>query len=167
MKKHKLYEVLSFLLIFCTGIMSIFLVVPMFVMALSNPPLLLLAFVLVCVIIYTIVASRFCFKHLKKDIPAQGSTKAYLRINGFIALFFAIQVIIGLVSILTNQKVFDEQIQLAYNLMPNNADIQMPSVEAIKGIFKVLMTAMGAYALILLIHIFITFSLIRTHKHLL
>lgn len=160
---EKIYNILSYA-IFIIAILITIIMIPMLLAALANPLMLISLFIFACIVIYSFVSFKFNGVTVQAKQPTKSSAKAWLNINSFIGLFFAIQLLIGAYQIFQNPTILMQQMDIFYSQMPDIGNVKMPSKEKMFQVIKIMISALSVYALILLTHIFLTYSLMKKYK---
>lgn len=158
-----IYRIASYLLIMIAVFLGIMDTMALMI-ALANPALLLQVFIIACVVIYSFTAFSFLIKGLDQQRALKTRTRDLIRVNGFVALFFAVLLIVQFITLTTNPQLWDELLQQAYQLQQPGAEGLSQS--ALKTILKGTMYFLLGYGLVLLFHILFTFQLLKRNAHL-
>ncbi len=159
MQSLTFYRILTWFLLIVGGFLAFFLVAGL-LMALANPVLLLPLFVLACVLIYTYASWRFLSRGIDAHLYCKRSLRDLIRVNGYGALFFASLSLVQAISLIVQPSLLQDTMDQALALQKN----QVEGMEA--TMWKVMhftLRFMTAYSIVLIIHIFMTFRLIRQH----
>lgn len=131
-------------------------------LALTNPALLLVEFILACIPIYAFTANYFYNKGIRLGQPCKPSLKDWIRVNAIVSILFAaFMIIVSLVMVvvLNDPKALKElQEQLAAS-----APVAIPAADLVKAL-KVYAYFLLPYCTLLLIHIIITLRLVNRHR---
>jgi hypothetical protein len=152
MNRLIVYRILSVLVnIFCIFI-AITLVFGLFLM-ISNPGFALGFFMMLAVVLYAWYANKFLRIVLNPQQFFTKRQKDWLQVNAIVALIFSILLATQSIAFIKDPKLVEE----AFKQMP----VQSPT-DLIVNTSKVMLT----FALILLVHVIWTYTLIRQHKDL-
>lgn len=128
--------------------------------ALANPKLVFAVFLLACVVIYTYSSWRFLSKGIDAHQYCRPSLRDLIRVNGYGTLAFALLTGIQCAALLLKPALLNELIDQAMSM-------QHTSVEGLEGTLnKAMLFAikfMLGYSIMLLVHVFISFRLLREH----
>lgn len=135
----------------------------------SNPALLLEAFVLVCITIYTVKSTQFFRRHITSNVPASKSLKDWIKVNAFVAIFFVVQVLASAVVFLTMK---DEALTTIREILNQLQDTQgnmaaQFTPEDIYRNMRNIMIFLLIFDVVLAVHIFCTFKLLKKYRELL
>jgi hypothetical protein len=162
MQKHTFYRIINIIVL----PVSVFIglqVIGSLMIAFSNPPLLLMAFVMACVPIYAFTANYFYNKSIRKGEPCKASLKEWIKANAIVSIIFSVfGLIISLVmlAVLNSPELFNQ----AWSQLPPDATAQV-SQDDFKQKLKILCYILLPFSIILLTHIIITFRLISRYRH--
>jgi len=159
MKLIKLYKPLTYFLVLPTAIIALFSFVGFFI-AIANPPFLLDVFITACAVVYFISAFIFFWRTLICQKTCKKIIKDLIKINGFIAILFAVKIIVAFVALLVDSNLLKAGIEEA---MAQNTASFPPTVTK-EMIIKFAMFFMGLitlYATVLLVHIIVSFRLVK------
>ncbi len=161
MNKIKVFKVLTYILALPTAFIGLFSLL-MLPLALVNLQAALMDFVFICVVVY--IVNSFIF--LNKTLILQQQTKKIIkdlfRINGIISSLFAIICIVDFISLLINPSIINTGIDTAFAQNPNSFPPQFTKEMMIKFSWFFL-SAIGSYAIILALHLFIGFKLLKEY----
>lgn len=160
MKGFLFYRIGTYLLLFVAGFwaMSVLLYLPM---AFANPSILLVVFLLACVIIYSYTSYRFMTKGMIGQMTFKKSFRDLVKVNGYGSLVVAVIILIESLVLFQNYNTLLESIEEILDLNGFDMDPQYV-LNVIKKFFIVL----GIYSVILIIHIFATFRLLKKNAYL-
>ena len=118
---------------------------------LSSPIAMLSMFVVVSIILYSWFSYKFNRTVLAKQEPVKKSLKDWIRVNGIVAIVFSIIVVIDVIALIQNPAIYKDALeQLGYK-------------DEIKNL-NALFYGMLVYAILLLTHVFLTFSYVKKNK---
>ncbi len=160
---EKIYNILSYIL-FIVSCIIVFMMLPFIFTAFANPVLLISMFVIACTIIYSFVSFKFNQVTVRKKLPSKGGSKALININGIISLFISFQILFSAYQVFSNSPTFIEQFDIYYNQLPSIENVTMPSKDLMLQAMKIMFAGMCLYAAILIIHVLISFSLVKKYK---
>ena len=168
MKLEKTYRILSAILMPIIFILAFFGM--LFLMAaFSNPAFLFAAFVLICVTIYMVKSTQFYRRNIEPGIPARANVRDWIRVNGFVAIFFVLQIVASAVYLLAMKKQVMANFQVLLNqiqdMQPGAASSYSP--EALYASMKNIMIFFMIFDVLLAAHIVCTFKLLKKYRNLL
>ena len=133
------------------------------IIAISNPMLLFVHFIIACVPIYIFTSSYFLFAGIIKEKKCKASLKDWIKINAFVSILFI--AIIGICSISVLMILSSPQIlQEVFNKMPTNQfPGGVPSEIQLISLLKIFISIMLPFSILLLLHIIKTFKLIKKY----
>lgn len=163
MKGLILYRILTFILVPIAAILSLFALMAVLV-ALSNPALLLGAFMLACMIIYIFCSFKFLNKGILANQPCKHSLRDWIRVNAFVTIAFAFLSLFQSTALLSDPKLLHDTIT---GRLPTQSELPSSiSVESLKNTMIGTLYFMVFLSVVLIIHIFITFRLLKVYKYL-
>lgn len=158
-----IYRILSFLLLPVAALLAMNCLAAI-VIALANPPILITVFLFACIAIYIIASYIFLKRGIERNSPRRPVLRDWIRINGFITL------LLGLVGIpmFTGVKLTPADAKLLLNqLQAQNGGRQFGiSVAEFQNILSGFVTALAVISIVLVIHVLITFHLVRRFRYL-
>lgn len=159
MQNLTIYRIFTYLLL-AVGVVMAFLFVTLIMATLVNPVLLLPLFVLACVLIYTYSSWRFLTKGIDAHQYCKPSLRDLIRVNGYGASFFASLTVIQCLTLIMKPELLE-------NVMEQALALQKTSVTGMEDMMHKMMhymlRFMLVYGIILILHIFMTFRLLRQH----
>ena len=156
-----IYRIFSFFLLIIAFILGLGVMLTFFV-ALTNPALLLNVFVAAAVVMYSISSFLFLTKGIDGKQQLKPGMKDFIRANAFVTVFFGMMNIFQSITVITNPSVLNEAIKQ----LPQIPNAQQLPAGMILKVMKAAMWFLLFYAIVLLIHIQITFYLLKKHAHL-
>ncbi len=165
MQREKIYTILTYILIPCSFLILFFAFFAL-LMTLSAPQMIIIAFLLFCVVIYTFKSSKFFLHNVRKEQPAKEADKAWIRINGFITLFFSLQLLLSGITALSDPKNIAKSIEMLQASIPSDQLAQMPGTavwaQAIKGMSVVFII----YGVLQSLHVLMGLPILRKYSYL-
>ncbi len=165
MKQLTIYRILSFILVpiaLIIGFLDLFVLI----MGLSgNPAMLFIAFVMACLVIYVFASLRFLLHGIGNERSCKPSLRDWIKVNAYGTLFIAGMFFLNSTGIfflgdLQLQQmitdVMDQQPELAGKI----------SMETMLSMFKVIATIMFIISITAIIHVQISFRLLRKYAFL-
>lgn len=162
MKNIIIYRILSYILITVAILLSIALVISL-VIALANPALLLSLFVAAAVVLYSFSSFLFLINGIDGKRKQKPKLKDFIKVNAYVAVLFAVLNIFQAVSIISNPSLLNDVISQAATFQPENKSL---SQGVMLKILKTVIWVFLFYSLALLVHIQLTFGLLKKHQHL-
>lgn len=159
MRNLILYRILSYILLVIAAFFS-FGVVLAFFSALANPVLLLGVFVMACVVIYSYTSWRFLTRGIDKNLSCKSSLRDLIRVNAFVTIGFGALTLFEAIVILSQPHLITDITNQMAAMQPGGeaANITPKTVELL---FRFMLT----YGVILMIHCFITFRLLKQYRN--
>lgn len=164
MKQITLYKILTIILIPIAALFG-FLSLLMIFVALANPVLLLPLFIMIGFTIYTVACSIFLFKGISNNQPCKPKLKDWIKVNGYVSAVMGIMTIFNTITLLSTKK--SELKPYAERILAMQP-VKQPGMdaEALLRIMSAISYGMMAFAVLLLIHLFISFRLLKKYQHL-
>lgn len=168
MKTEKLYRILSAILMPITFILAFF-TLPFALMSFGNPSTLLGLFIFICVIIYMVKSVGFYRKHILTELPAKASNREWIRINAIVAVVFVAEIFVSAYAVFFQPESILKAMQIFMNsLQDAEGGTSLPVTAAqMLGALRNLMIFFTIYGIIMLVHIFCSFKLLKKYRHLL
>lgn len=166
MNQLKIYRILTFILLpFATlfGFESLFSILA----GMGNPLVLLSGAILACVVIYIFSSALFYYKGILKAGSCKYTLKDWIKVNAVVSIIFASLAIFSCLSILfiLNNK---ELLKLFMGMAQTNQSVGLQpglSEAGIRAVMKNAIMLMLPFSVILLIHIILTFRLMKLYNH--
>ena len=154
------YKILSFLLLPVAAFFGLICVLGLLT-AISNPSMLISVFLFACMVIYIIVSFVFLTKGIDSNKRCKPVLRDWIRINGAITFGFFLLVAISFIAIKTQPSLLREGTKqwTSTAMLPPGvtpADVEM-AMASLVNFFVVL-------SIVLLLHIFITFHLLKQYR---
>ncbi len=153
------YRILSFILLPVAafiGIITIF----MLIVALANPPILLVVFLFASVAIYVIASFIFLQKGIDQKQLCKHSLKDWIKVNAIVSTIFCLLFLLQSVALLSDTKLLNEALQQA--ITQQQTMMVMPEATYLK-ILKGVLYFFLIFSSLLLVHIVLTFRIIKTY----
>lgn len=164
MKQLTIFRILTFILL---PIASLFGIMDLMMIpsALANPAILLVLFVLAAFVIYTFGSLRFLTKGIDIGGTFKSSLRDWIRVNAFVSAFMAIMFLMNALSIFFASDV--QLRQLLGQFLENQPNVPpMLNLELFMEIMQLAAWFMFFISIILLVHIFLNFRLMKIYRHL-
>ena len=160
------YRILSYLLLPVAVLFSFF-GLALLLMAMGTLAALLPLFLVASTVIYIITSFMFMQRGVLAGQPLKHSLRDWVKVNAYVALFFAISSLSQSVAFISNPQLMQQALEqanaMAATMQEANPAIKMPDMAAVmKGVLWV-MTIISA---VLLTHIFMGLSLLRRYANL-
>lgn len=159
----KIYKILSYILLVPAAFLSIMLLFSL-VLAIANPAVLLLTFILACVIIYTFVSFNFLQKVIIQQKTVASKLKDWVKVNAYVTLLFALMMIFNTFSALRSPLQLRSVIKEMLEQQKNNPNIAVPE-NMMYNATIVMFVVFLVYSVLLLTHLFIGFKLLQKHNN--
>jgi len=153
-----LYRIFSLIIsIFAFFIsLSLLLLIPA---SLVMPPVWLPIFLLVAVVLYTWFSNKFQRLVLRHNEVVRTSLRDWVKVNGYVTIVFSLLSLPGAFALLKNPDVYMANMTEMMGKMANHSSQVFTERSAI-----ILASIMIIYFLILLVHVFWTFALIKKNE---
>ncbi|MES2776255.1 MAG: hypothetical protein V4722_18920 [Bacteroidota bacterium] len=162
MKQLFLYRILSFILLPVAALLGIITIL-MLLAAASNSMLLILAFVFASVVIYTIASFIFLQKGIGQNELCNHSLRDWIRVNAIVSIIFCVFYLLGAAALLSDATLLKNAVKQAMEQQQSSVTIsEADFLKVMKGLLYFLLVYSG----LLLLHIILTFRLLKTYKHL-
>lgn len=159
-----IFRVLSYILL-PVGAFFGFMALLFLLSAIMNPALLLIVFLFFCMSVYTFASFSFLTKGIIAGRQCKASLKDWIKVNAYVCLFIAAMFLLNSVSILAmNPVTLRPTVEQMLEAQPN-----LPASFNTDFFLRLLKTVsyfMLFIGLVLLIHIFINFKLLKQYGHL-
>lgn len=162
MKSLLLYRILSYFLLIIAAIFAIAALFALLI-ALSNPALLLSVFVIVAVVIYSIASFLFLINGINGNRQLQPKLRDWIKVNAYVALVFVIMNIFQSIAVLQNPAILSEAVKQVLDMQKSTSPL---SADFMFRIMKAVVWFFLFYAILLGIHISITFRYLKQYAHL-
>ena len=160
--KLNIYRIFSFLLAPMAVLFSIF-VLFLIRAAFENPAMLLPLFLIACIAIYSFASLNFLIKGIDGKKYLGKSSKELLKINAVISAFFAVLMISQCIIFLLHP----EMLQQLVNQAKQNTGVDLKMSKASLGNYmRTISYFFLVYAIVLAIHIVMSFQYIRLYNYL-
>lgn len=163
-KEQSLFRVLTFILVpfgALMGLVGLFALA----MALANISALFSAFIMIAFTIYVFTSLTFLTKGIDMGRPMKHSLRDWIRVNAYVSGFMAIMSLVNVASIMimsdaSLQEFSEKFMQSQSNLPP------MLNKSFFVSAIKAAAWFMGILSIILLIHIYLNFRLMKMYRNL-
>ncbi|RYG00488.1 MAG: hypothetical protein EOO02_14780, partial [Chitinophagaceae bacterium] len=159
MKNLGIYRVITYLLLFVAAFMSVGVFTTLLA-ALANPVGLLQVFVLICVIIYTYCSWRFLVRGVDKGIPSKPFMKDLIKVNAYVSVAVGALLFIVMSFVLASPELFKNVLEQTRAAQPPGTD--WTNTDILNGA-KFAVGFLFIYGILLLIHPFMTFRLLKQY----
>lgn len=162
---QRIYKILTYLLYPFAFLFAINVVSSFFV-ALSNPVLLIMVFLIACIPLYVFFSSKFFFLGILQAKPCKKSLKDLIIVNAVVSILFSLFILLGclmVMSVIDNPDVFKEM-TAQMTQMQQQAFAKFTPQEIIK-ILKMFVAIFVPFSLILITHTILTFNLLKRFNH--
>ena len=168
MRIESLYRILSAVLMPIFFFLA-FMVLPFALFALSNPQAWLGIFVFVCLLIYMVKSVQFLRRNILQDKPAKAKTRDWIRVNAFVSILFVIEILSTAYMVFSGNENLKSMIQVAINQMQDAGGTGgvAVSVDQMMGFLKNIMGFFVFIDILLIIHLYCSFKLLKKYRHLL
>lgn len=125
-------------------------------------------FVFACVVIYMVKSTQFYRRNIMPGLPAKPNARDWIRVNAFVAIFFVLEIITNAVYFFTHHKEVTDMMQVMLNQYQDAQGLTtMPiSSQQMYGALKNMMICFLVLDVLLGVHIFCCFKLMKRYKDL-
>lgn len=162
MQKHTFYKITSYILLPIAALFGVFTLILLFV-ALANPPMLLPLFVVACVVIYVITSFKFLNKGIIRKNECKPGLRDWIKVNAYVSVIFATLMLIQTIAVVQNPELMSKALDDTLAMQPAN---QQLSKAMMMNMVTGIMYFFGVISVLLFIHIFITFRLLKQYRYL-
>lgn len=156
------YRVLTFVLLPIAAIFG-FIDVSLLLLAFANPSALLPVFAIACIVIYVFTSLSFLVKGILGGRPCKPSLRDWIRVNAFVSIAFCGLGIIEYITLLNNKSVASEVVKQAM-LQPGIPPEMTAAL--LEQILLSFLLFFFIFSVVLIIHIFISFRLLKQFDYL-
>jgi hypothetical protein len=162
MINHTPYRIITYILLPIVGFLSLMLLF-LLLAALANPAMFLGVFLFGGVVVYYFTAFHFFHKAVLKAKPLKPSLKDWIKVNAYVGVAFAAWTIFNSFWALTNPPKLKEAVHEVM-VMQKAQLANVSEAFMLQFVQGFLYCIIAAFAL-LLVHIFLTFRLLKQYKH--
>lgn len=163
MNLTKIYKWLTYILAIPTAFIALIAFIVSLV-ALANPTIkiIIIAFILVCIVLYYISSFIFLKKVITKSLTCKNIIKDLIKINSIASLIFSLLNIVQFFSILFNPSLVEISINDIIEQNQGNINAIF-SKQQITSLFYTISGILALFSILLITHILIGFKLIKEH----
>ena len=162
MKSLTIYRIFSYILVTIAIILGFASLIALLI-ALSNPVLLISVFIIIAVVIYSFASFLFLNNGIDGKRNLKPGMKDFIKVNAYVSIVFVVMNIFQFITVMSNNAVFNEALNQVKTFQNNQSPL---SKELMLKMMKGIMWFLFFYAIILGIHISITFRLLKQYDHL-
>lgn len=162
MKSLSIYRIFSYILV-TIGIILGFASLIAILIALSNPVLLISVFIIIAVVLYSFSSFLFLNNGIDGKRNLKPGMKDFIKVNAYVSIVFVVMNIFQFITVMSNNAVFNEALNQVKTFQNNQSPL---SKELMLKMMKGIMWFLFFYAVVLGIHISITFRLLKQYDHL-
>lgn len=159
-----LYKILTYILLPFAAIFSLLTVVTFFI-AIANPPMFLGVFMLAAVTLYVFCSVRFMRLGMIRQRALKPKLKDWIKVNAYVALPFAVMNFMQSVTIIGKPLLLQEVVKQMTE-MQQNAGFPTQPAGSYDTMLIGLLYVMLIFSLVLLVHILMSFSLLKKYSSL-
>jgi len=157
-----IYRIFSFLLLpiavlFGTAVLLLLTT------AMSNPAILFPIFLIACIAIYSFTSLSFLMKGIDGKKPLRKSLKDWIRVNAFASIVFALLMISQCILFLMHPEMLQQLSEQAKQMQGGDLNMSEAGVE---NYLRITSYFFLAYAIILLLHILMSFQYLKSYNYL-
>ena len=159
-----IFRIIGFLLLPIAALFSVLAIVSLFA-GLANPKALLSAFLFGSFVIYVFSSLRFLSGSIDTGRPAKPSLRDWIRVNAFVSIAMCVMFLIDISNLFLASDESLKEIGRQYLATVPNVP-PMLNVALIVKVLKLTAWFMGGLSILLLVHIFLNFRLLKRYRHL-
>jgi predicted membrane channel-forming protein YqfA (hemolysin III family) len=159
MKNLLIYRIASYLLLPIAALMG-FATLLFLMAALGNFAMLFPVFIAGSTVIYIFASFSFLQK-IDRKIPCKPSLKDWIKVNGFVAMFFVAQLLTSVIFSITNPALTNQAIESM--IETQGSSMKGIDPEMVKRTMKGMFYFMGLFGVVLFFHIFVSFRLLKQY----
>lgn len=165
MTSIKAYKILTYILFPFAALFTLNALNGLFA-GITNPPLLVVSFIVACMPIYTYTSSKFLFSGILKAQTCSPKLKDWIKANAIVSICFAAFLLLaglGAMVILQQPQAFLQAIQQ----MPAEQKDLMGALnpQQLEQFLKVAIFLLLAISILLIYHIILTFKFLKIYHH--
>lgn len=134
------------------------------VLAMNNMAMLFSVFISGGTVVYIFASFIFMQFGILKNEPCKPGLKDWIKVNGYVAMFFAVLGLLQGGIILTNPEAQEKMMAAVIEMQKGNLPDE--SAGLMKKIFKAVLYFLVVFSGLMVFHIFTSFRLLRQHVHL-
>lgn len=161
MKPLVIYRILTYPLLLMGAFMGIGAIIALPI-ALANPVTLASVFLLVCIVIYTYASWRFLIKGISRQLPLKPSLRKLIKVNGYATIVFSGMMLIQAILLLSDPNLLSQFAEMARS----SARGASTSADDMMQRFRGVLILLEIYSFILLVHVNMTFKLLKPYGYL-
>lgn len=161
----KTYRILTYILLPFGGLFALNAINSLMV-AFSNPLLLFTTFLLAGVPIYIFTSSKFLFSGIQKARPCGSKLKEWIKANAIVSILFAALMFLaslGAIMVIQNPSIIGQAMQ-QMNAQQKEVMTQM-TPKQMEQFLKIVIAIMLPFSIILVIHIILSFRLLKIYHY--
>jgi hypothetical protein len=165
MRQLTIYQILSFLLVPAALLLGFFNLFVLLMGLTGNPAMLFIAFIMACFVIYVFASLRFLLKGINNQFHVKPTLKDWIKVNAYGTLFISGMFFLNSVGVfflgdLQLQQMLEEVMQQQPELAGKI------TIETMISTFKVVAGIMFFISVTAIIHVQLTFKLLKTYSYL-
>ncbi len=160
MKKNVAYKILTYILLIPAIILSIMVLI-LVGPAFANPSLLLVLFMVACVAIYTFTSFNFLKQAIEKNKQLNSSARDWIKVNAIVTIVFAVLMLLSSYTLFTQPGLVGDTLEQVREQYPTAEITEEGLIKSVQS----MMMVFGIYSVLLLIHIFLTYRLLKQLAH--
>jgi hypothetical protein len=159
-----LYRILTYILLPFAVFFGLLAIIAFFV-ALGNPALFLGVFMLVAFSIYSFCSFRFLHQGILTGRPLKTKLRDWIKVNAYVALPFAVLNFMQSFAVINNPELLSEGVKEMLE-MQQRMGVPAQAAAPYNQILMASLYIMLVVAVVLLLHILLSFSLLKKYQHL-
>jgi len=154
------YRIIGFLLFPVTALIGIFVTLAVFI-ALANPAMLLPIAIAATVVMYVIGSFIFLQKAIDRNQVCKSGLRDFIRVNAIVSIVFCFFCINSGIAMISNPELIRPAIKQMLEQQPGTGVSEDQMLRIVKGFMYVL----SVFSILLVVHIFYTFRLLKQYQH--
>ncbi|MFY7899298.1 MAG: hypothetical protein ACOVNY_03865 [Chitinophagaceae bacterium] len=158
----KVYRIITYILLPFAALFSLIALFTLLV-ALANPQLFLPLFLMICVVLYVFGSFNFLQKAIIKMQECKPFLRDFITVNAIVATVFAASGILQFIQLNMNPAIMHKTLEQAMAMQQPNAPANV--LPMMHSIMSVTLYIILVLSILLLVHIFLSFRLMKSFKH--
>lgn len=158
-----LYRIASYLLLMMAILLGAIDLMVLLI-ALANPAMLIQVFIIACVVIYSFTSFSFLIKGIDRQQLLRKRTKDLIKVNAYVSMGFGMLFLLQTIAIVSNPQLIGEAMKQATQMQ--GAEAAQLTPQMLMKLMRYVLYFMCGYSIVLVLHVFYTLKLLKTHAHL-
>jgi hypothetical protein len=162
MKQHRFYRIINIIILPLAAYIGINVLLSIFA-SLTNPLLLLVSFIMVCIPLYAFTANYFYNRSIKLQQPSKPSLKDFIKVNAYVSIIFSVFMFFACLmaaAVLSNPDTMQQML----DQLEKSAPTPIPKAQ-LQQFMKIFVYIFLPFSVLLTIHIIIILRLLKKYDH--